>query len=257
MNKFAAIGFSVLVALGIGAACGADAPAVSSEISAAVADSSRPATDTERDANRKPAETLAFIGIKPGDKVADYAAGSGYFTRLFEGVVKSNGHVYAAIPNALFQYPNIVKGTGEILSYAAGHPDVTVIFGSVADTVRYPDKLDIFWISQNYHDLHDSFMGPVDLKVFNKAVYDSLKPGGVYVVLDHTAAPGAPADVTDTLHRIDPSVVRREVEAAGFVFEGESRILANPTDPRTAGVFDKSIRGHTDQFLYKFRKPRR
>jgi len=227
------------------------------QIAAAISDSSRPTTDTERDANRKPAETLAFMGIKAGDKVADYAPGSGYFTRLFSDVVAGKGHVYAAVPGALYEYPNIVKGTDEILQFAAKHPNVTVSFGSVNDTVRYPEKLNVFWISQNYHDLHDSFMGPVDMAAFNKAVYDALVPGGTYVVLDHSAAPGSPADVTDTLHRIEPGTVRREVESAGFVFDGESKILANPGDPRTAGVFDKSIRGHTDQFLYKFRKPAR
>jgi predicted methyltransferase len=121
--------------------------------------------------------------------------------------------------------------------------------------VKFPEKLDLFWISQNYHDLHDSFMGPVDIALFNKAVYDALKPGGVYVVLDHSARTGAPSDVTDTLHRIEPSTVRREVEAVGFQFDGSSAILANPKDPRTAGVFDTSIRGHTDQFILRFRKP--
>ncbi|MEP7007203.1 MAG: methyltransferase, partial [Sphingomonas bacterium] len=112
------------------------------------------------------------------------------------------------------------------------------------------------WIGQNYHDLKDPFMGPVDIAAFNKAVFAALKPGGVYVVLDHVAAKGSPANVTDTLHRIEPSVVRREVEAAGFVFDSESAILANPQDPHTAGPFDASIQGRTDQFLFKFRKPR-
>src|SRR5260370_5929792 len=121
------------------------------------------------------------------------------------------------------------------------HPNVAVTVADALEGIRYPEKLDVFWISQNYHDLHDPFMGPVDMTAFNKAVFDSLKPGGLYVILDHTAAPGAPADVTDTLHRIDPAVVRREVERAGFVFQGESRILANPADPRTKGVFDSSI----------------
>ena len=256
MKKLAVICVGALIASISGPRWTHAASVVPKEIATAVSDPSRPATDTERDANRKPLETLAFLGIKPGDKVADYAAGSGYFTRLFQNVVQPAGHVYAVVPAPLFQYPNIVKGTSDILAYAAGHPAVTFVFGTVTDTLRYPEKLDVFWISQNYHDLHDSFMGPVDMAAFNKAVFDSLKPGGVYVVLDHTAAPGAPADVTDTLHRIDPAVVRREVEAAGFVFQGESKILANPADPRTAGVFDKSIRGRTDQFIYKFQKPK-
>ncbi len=225
-------------------------------IVAAVADTTRPATDTVRDAQRKPAETLAFAGVRPGDKVADYAAGSGYFTRLFAAVVGAQGHVYAVVPTALFQYPNIVKGIGEIQTYAVDHPNVSVTFAAALAGARFPEKLDLFWIAQNYHDLKDPFMGPVDMLAFNKAVYAALKPGATYVVLDHSALAGASADVTDTLHRIEASTVRREVEAAGFRFAGESALLANPADPRTATVFDKSIRGHTDQFILKFRKPK-
>ena len=200
---------------------------------------------------------LSFAGIKPGDKVADYAAGSGYFTRLFASVVGPKGHVYAAVPSALFIYPNIVKGIGEVQAYAAAHPNVSVTLAPALDGAKYPEKLDLFWIAQNYHDLKDPFMGPVDMAAFNKAVYDSLKPGGTYIVLDHSAVSGAPANVTDTLHRIEKSVVLHEVEAAGFKLVAESTVLANPEDPRTTGVFDKSIRGHTDQFILKFRKPKR
>jgi predicted methyltransferase len=224
-------------------------------IAAALADPARPATDTARDANRKPAETLAFAGVKRDDKIADYAAGAGYFTRLFAGVAGPRGHVYASVPSALFEYPNIVKGIAEIETYAVTHPNVTVTFASALDAAKYPEKIDVFWISQNYHDLHDRFMGPVDMAAFNRTVYAALKPGGVYLVLDHVAANGSPADVTDTLHRIEPSTVRREVEAAGFKFEGDSNLLANPLDPHTAGVFDASIRGRTDQFILKFRRP--
>jgi len=242
--------------LAMGQAHAADPANVPHAVAAAVADASRPAADTERDADRKPALTLAFAGIKPGDKVADYAAGTGYFTRLFADVVGPQGHVYATVPNSLFVYPNIVKGIADIQTYAVAHQNVTVTFASALDAARFPERLDLFWISQNYHDLHDSFMGPVDTVAFNKAVYAALKPGGVYIVLDHVAAKNSPADVTDTLHRIEPSTVRREVEAAGFKFEGESKVLANPADPHTATVFDKTIRGHTDQFLFKFRKPK-
>ena len=224
-------------------------------ISAAIADPARPEGDRARDADRKPAETLAFAGVKPGDKVADYAAGGGYFTRLFASAVSPSGHVYAVVPSALFQYPNIVKGIGDIENYAVDHPNVTVSFGAALAEVRFPERLDLFWISQNYHDLHDKFMGPVDIRAFNRAVFDALKPGGCYVVLDHAAAAGAPADVTETLHRIDASTVRHEVEAAGFKFDGQSNALTNAADPHTASVFDASIRGHTDQFILKFRKP--
>ncbi|MBS0360275.1 MAG: class I SAM-dependent methyltransferase [Proteobacteria bacterium] len=231
------------------------ADAIPANIAGAMADPGRPASDKDRDANRKPAEVLTFAGVKPGDKVGDYAAGQGYFTRLFSAAVGPAGHVYATVPASLFQYANIVKGIAEIDAYAKDHANVSVTAASAIDSARYPEKLDLFWISQNYHDLKDPFMGPVDMAAFNKAVFAALKPGGTYVVLDHVAAPGSPADVTDTLHRIEPSVVRREVEAAGFKFVGESKLLANPSDPHDKGVFDPSIRGKTDQFVMKFRKP--
>jgi predicted methyltransferase len=234
----------------------AQSPDAGKSVEAAVLDSARPASDTIRDANRKPAQTLAFIGVKPGDKIADYAAGAGYFTRLFAAVVGAGGHVYASVPSPLFQYPNIVKGIAEVQNYAVSHPNVTVTFASPLDAAKYPEQLDAFWISQNYHDLHDSFMGPVDMQAFNRAVFAALKPGGVYIILDHVAAKGSPADVTDSLHRIEASTVRREVEAAGFKLSAESSILENPADPHTAGVFDPSIRGRTDQFLLKFSRPR-
>src|SRR5579871_1187457 len=236
-------------------AAGRDLHDVSAAIAAAVADSSRPDSDTTRDADRKPEQTLAFSGIKPGDKVADYVADAGYFTRLFANVVGSTGHVYAVEPTAFFKFEHFVKAVAELQGYAVTHPNVTVTTAAALEGLKFPEKLDLFWISRNYHDLHDEFMGPVDIGAFNKAVYSALKPGGVYVILDHSAAVGAPEQVTETLHRIAPSTVRREVEAAGFKFESQSSILANPADPRTAKVFDPSIRGHTDQFVLKFRKP--
>jgi predicted methyltransferase len=238
-------------------ACAArgDSPDVSAAIAAAVADSSRPDSDRARDADRKPEQTLAFSGIKPGDQVADYVADSGYFTRFFSSLVGSAGHVYAVEPTAFFQFGHFVKAVAELQSYAVTHPNVTVTTAAALEGVKFPEKLDLFWISRNYHDLHDKFMGPVDTAAFNKAVYSALKPGGVYVILDHSAALGAPSNVTEALHRIESSTVRREVEAAGFKFDSESSILANAADPRTADVFDPTIRGHTDQFVLKFRKP--
>jgi predicted methyltransferase len=245
---------SLTLALPI-ASTAAMAEGTSAAVTQAVADASRPAVDVARDANRKPVEVLGFAGVKPGDKVGDYATGQGYFTRLFADIVGPSGHVYASVPSPLFQYQNIVKGISDIEVFAVTHPNVSVTFGSALDAARYPEKLDLFWISQNYHDLKDPFMGPVDMAAFNRAVFAALKPGGIYLVLDHVAAPGSPADVTDTLHRIEPSVVRREVEAAGFKLVGESKVLANPDDPHTKGPFNASIQGKTDQFIYKFRKP--
>ena len=222
-------------------------------LKAAVADPTRPQSDRNRDEARKPVEALQFSGVKPGDAIADFNAGAGYFTRLFADVVGSRGHVYAIEPVEIQQY--IAKSTAELQGYTADHRNVNVLVETALQSLRLPRKLDLFWISQNYHDLHNKYFGPIDMAAFNKAVFDALKPGGAYIVLDHSAAPGAAADVTETLHRIDPATVRREVQAAGFIFDSESKILANPADPLTIKVFDKSIQGHTDQFLLKFRKP--
>jgi predicted methyltransferase len=255
VERFQSAGLMLLLAFNVSGAS-ASATVVSRQIiETAVRDPSRPSSDTDRDTDRKPAETLLFVGLASGDKIADFAAGAGYFTRLFSSVTGPTGHVYASVPSPLFKYPNIVKGIGEVQTYAFTHPNISVTFAAVLDAVKYPERLDVFWISQNYHDLHDSFMGPIDMIAFNRAVFLALKPGGSYVILDHVAAKGSSPDVTDTLHRIEASTVRREVEAAGFKFDSESTLLANPSDPRTAGVFDSSIRGRTDQFILKFRRP--
>ena len=235
----------------------AAAPAIPPVIAAAVADPTRPPEDVARDANRKPGETLAFIGVRPGMKVADYIANSGYFTRLFADVAGPKGHVHAVELDEIVGFANVAKGYADLKTWAAARPNVTVTTTPIADSLTFPEKLDLFWIAQNYHDLHDKFLGPVDVPAFNRKVFAALKPGGLYVVLDHSAAADAPDDVTETLHRIQEDRVKREVEAAGFELVGESRLLANPADPRTRNVFDDSIRGKTDQFILKFRKPRR
>lgn len=226
-------------------------------IAAAVDAPSRPPADRARDAHRKPAETLRFAGVRRGQIIADFIANSGYFTRLFADAAGASGHVYAVELNEIVTFPNVAAGYAELGRWARGQRNVTLTTVPAGTPARFPRKLDLFWISQNYHDLHNKFLGPVDVAAFNRHVYDALKPGGAYVVLDHVAAANAPPDVTETLHRIEPAAVRREVEAAGFCFDSESAILANPADSHTAGVFDPSIRGRTDQFIYKFRKPRR
>lgn len=236
-------------------AAGASASQRPDAIAAAVADPSRPAEDVARDADRKPAATLAFAGIKPGDVVVDEIANGGYFTRLFADAVGSRGHVYAVELDEIVGFANVAKGYEGLKSWAEQRPNVTVMTQPASRPLAFPRKVDVFWISQNYHDLHDKFLGPVDVAAFNRQVFAALKPGGLYIVLDHVAAQGSPAEVTETLHRIEPETVKREVEAAGFQLVGESTILANPADPHTKGVFDPSIRGRTDQFILKFRRP--
>lgn len=225
-----------------------------SPIETAISDPARPAADVERDAARKPAELMAFAGVGPGDKVADLIAGGGYFTRLFSVAVGPRGHVYAVQPAEIVAvaptYLAAIQGVAE------SYQNVTVLQGGVGE-LSFPEPLDVVWTSLNYHDLHANFMGPANVAAVNKAIFDSLKPGGVYIVIDHHAAVGSGLNDVNTLHRIDVDQVRREVEAAGFVLEAESDLLRHPADPRTANVFDPSIRAQTDQFVLKFRKPRR
>jgi predicted methyltransferase len=226
-------------------------------LTAAIADPARPAADTERDVNRKPAETLEFAGIAPGLKVAELLPGGGYFTRIMSKAVGANGRVYALVPAPS---PDDPPGTPDFaarvkaLAADANYSNVSVVSEPFAQ-LKTPEPVDLVWTSQNYHDLHN-FPG-LDLQVFNQMVYEALKPGGIYLILDHATAPGAGASETKTLHRIDPEIVKREVEAAGFVFVGESKILRQASDPHTAKVFDPSIRGHTDQFILKFKKPKK
>ena len=219
-------------------------------ISAAVVDTNRPAADTARDAARKPAEMLAFAGVKPGDKVVDFLPGGGYFTRLFAKAVGPAGHVYAVAP------PSQTPGTPvavEALAADAAYGNITVV--PLTGPLSVPEAVDVIWTAQNYHDLHLERLH-VDVLAMNRAVFAALKPGGVFIVLDHAALPGTGLDVPDKLHRINPDLVTQEVIAAGFVFDSESKVLRNDTDSHTIGVFDPAIRGKTDQFIFKFRKPK-
>ena len=225
-------------------------------ISAAITDASRPDTDKQRDANRKPAETLAFAGVKPGDRVAELLPGGGYFTRLFSKVVGLNGHVYALVPAPLPDAPaDALDRAARVKALAAdpNYSNVSVVVEPFAQ-LKAPEPVDLVWTSQNYHDFHN-FPG-LDVGVFNQLVFEALKPGGTYFVLDHAAEPGSGVRDTGTLHRIDPETVKKEVLAAGFVFVGSSDLLHQPDDPHAVKVFDPSVRGKTDQFILKFRKPK-
>ena len=223
-------------------------------LAAAMADPARPVDDTSLDASRKPGDVLAFAGIKPGEKVVDLMPGAGYYTRVFSKIVGPRGRVYALQPTEMDKAAP--KGLQSLKSFAgaSGYENVSVLVQPIA-LLSLPHQVDMVWTSQNYHDLHDPFMGSPDLAHLNKAIFDALKPGGLYIVLDHAAAAGSGVSKTDDLHRIDPAVVMAEVTAAGFEYVGESDALRQPGDDHSLPAFDKSMHGRTDRFIYKFRKP--
>jgi predicted methyltransferase len=224
-----------------------------SGIAAAVASADRPAEDVARDELRKPAALLAFAGIKPGDRVADLIPGKGYFTRLFSNVVGPAGHVYAIVPAELAQVLPSAVDTAKAVAADPALANVSVLVAPTA-SIKAPEPLDAAWTSDNYHDLY-AFFGPDQAQAFDKAVYAALKPGGVFIVIDHVAPAGADQAMVKHLHRIDPAVVKAQVLAAGFRLEAQSTVLANPADTHDQPVFAPAIRGRTDQFAFRFRKP--
>lgn len=230
-------------------------PAVSSvneartAIAAAVANPARPEEDRARDAARRPAELLAFARVAPGQRVVDLIPGGGYFTRLFSGTVGPQGRVIAALSSeAPAQYVAMIRPLAED---DAAWTNIDLL-QQPAPQLRPDAPVDLVFTAQNYHDLH-AF--GADVGAFNRAIFAALRPGGLYVVIDHSAADGTGVTQASTLHRIEQQTVRAEIEAAGFVFDAESALLRNAEDPRTAVVFDPAIRGRTDQFVMRFRKP--
>lgn len=207
--------------------------------------------DRARDEARMTAETLGFTGVQPGWKVGDMVMGGGYFTRIFSAAVGPEGHVTAWQPAEFIAFE---ASYGEAADAAGQLPNVDAI-RSPLGAAEFPSGLDLVFTAQNYHDLHlRPFPADTASKV-NAAVFAALKPGGRYVIIDHHAVDGSDLSVADSLHRIDHATVVAEVEAAGFVYAGESAALWNDQDPRTVNVFDESIRGRTSQFMLEFRKP--
>jgi predicted methyltransferase len=201
----------------------AHAQTVPAPITAALGDAGRPQAEKDRDAARHPGEILAFAGIAPGQKVAEFIQ----FRAAYADEQKAATEGRA----------NVVPLSDSLKSFAFAEP------------------LDAIVTVQNWHDLHLKAAPPGAARGIAKKLYDALKPGGVLLVIDHVANADPEFAVPQTLHRIDPAAARAEIESAGFKFEGELPLLRNPNDPHTANVFTPEIRGKTDQFIYKFRKP--
>jgi predicted methyltransferase len=241
---------SLSLILAAGAALAFTVPAFASPaIDAAIADAGRPAADKALDAERHTADIIAFTGVKQGDVVVDVIPGGGYWTRIFAKVVGPKGRVVAYVPASVADQYGMGASAKKL---ASEYPNV---MAEIVDSPNPKGDVDVIFIRQNYHDFHTTFLGNADMTKVNKSIYDSLKPGGLYIVIDHEAAAGAGPGVSEALHRIEGSQVKAEVTAVGFEFVGESAAARHADDDHTKNVFDKAVQGKTDQFIYKFRKP--
>lgn len=240
-------------ALVIGAALPASAGTTPPFVSAAIASPDRPPEDRARDAMRHPDALVVFAGIVPGERVADIMPGKGYFTRIFSNVVGPRGHVYAIIPSELAKVAPKIPEAMKALTADPAFPNVTSLIVPTAE-IAAPEKLDVAWTSDNYHDVY-GFFGAPESAAMDAAVFKALKPGGTFIVIDHVASAGTSETAAKTLHRIDPQTVKAQVTQAGFQLVAESPLLRNPADTHAEKVFAPDIRGHTDQFVFKFRKP--
>ena len=220
-------------------------PPPTAATTAAVADAGRPDADKARDDNRKPAQVVAFAGVKPGQTVVELGSAGGYYTRILAKTVGPNGKVISIVGA---QPPGAAD---RMKPLADANPNLSIVTDDMTKMANVVGQADVVWTTENYHDFHNR----LDMAAFNKAMFNTLKPGGIFLVEDHAAAPGAGATVTGTLHRIEPATVQQEVTAAGFKLVRTSDLLANPADNHTGQNAEQSIRGHTDRFIFVFQKP--
>ena len=205
----------------------------------------------------KQSELIRFARAQEGSTIIDVYPGDGDWTRLFSDIVGPEGRVYSFVPAEVADFKNDPVGRMRTLAKEPGRENVEAVS---ADLVAMPDATqpaDVLWLHLFYHDLHTDLMQAkgATAALFNQAVFERLKPGGSYIIVDHAAAVGAGTNDAQSLHRIEPASVRQEVEAAGFVLDAESTMLANKDDAHSIKVFDPSIKGETDRFAYRFLKP--
>jgi predicted methyltransferase len=205
----------------------------------------------------KQSELIQFARVDAGSTVIDVYPGDGDWTRLFSDVVGPEGRVYSFVPAEVADFKNDPVGRMRTLAKEPGRENVEAVSADLVAMPQATKPAHVLWMHLFYHDLHTALMQKKGATAaeFNRAVYERLKPGGCYVIVDHAAAAGAGTGDAQSLHRIDPASVRKEVEAAGFVLDAESTILANKDDPHAIKVFDPSIKGQTDRFAYRFAKP--
>lgn len=204
----------------------------------------------------KQSELLRFARVDAGATVIDVFPGDGDWTDLFSDIVGPEGRVISFVPAEVAHLNNDPVGRIRALAKQPGRENVQAVSADLMALPESTPPVDVVWLHLFYHDLHAALLQtrgatPAD---FNRVVHERLKPGGFYVIVDHVAATGTGTSKAGSLHRIEPAVVREEVEAAGFVLDAESSVLANKDDPHSLKVFDPSIKGETDRFAYRFMK---
>jgi predicted methyltransferase len=204
----------------------------------------------------KLSQLTEFARVETGSIVIDVYPGDGDWTRVFSDVVGPEGRVFSFVPTEIADLKPDQVGRMQTLAKEPGRGNVEAVSANLVAMPEATRPADVLWLHLFYHDLHTALMQKKGATAadFNRAVYQRLKPGGFYVIIDHAAAAGAGAGDAQSLHRIDPASVRAEVEAAGFVLEAESSMLANKGDPHSIKVFDPSIKGETDRFAFRFVK---
>ena len=229
---------------------------VEAAVAAALANPARPDSDRVRDKARQSAAVLRFFGIAPGMTVLDLYSGGGYYTELLSYIVGPAGKVVAHNNTPYLR----IAGKELASRYASGRlPNVERLLAENNQLKLPPVAFDAILMIDVYHDVYhvDEKAGwqKIDGPKMLAMLFHALKPGGVLGVVDHAALPGAPPGTGDTLHRIDPALLKKDITAAGFVLDGESAALVNPEDDRTKSAFDPSIRGRTSQVILRFRRP--
>lgn len=216
-------------------------------IRAAIDDPARTAEQRARDANRKPAELLMMSGIRPGQTVVEFASFGQYFTTFLSDIVGPKGKVY------MYDLPYTDKRAGDASrAFIAAHPNSQYQLVDY-NTLELPQQVDEVFMVLYYHDL---FINHIDTASLNARIFKALKPGGIFLVVDHNAKAGSGTTDTPKLHRIDPEVIAKEVTAAGFKLDKRSDLLAHASDDHTQLVFAAGLRGLTDQTVFVFRKPK-
>jgi predicted methyltransferase len=250
--KMRAIFLAALMATAVPVAASA-APADVKASVAATADRSE--ENVKLDESRKPVEVLKFLGLQQGMWVSDPFGGNLYWAEITAPAVGPKGRVTIWQPKQFYDQ----KSYDRLTAYSAKQPNVFMRV-SPMEAPDLPGKYDFMLINLDYHDVYweSAKYGIVkmDADQWLKVVYDSMKPGAVVGVIDHVANPGDTRATVEKLHRIDPATVKADFKRAGFKLEAESNMLRNPADDHSLNVFDPKIRGKTDRFVLKFRKPR-